>query len=159
MLVQCWHAQYVDRWYVGMQCCAGAGLEMTRELLPSLRSLVASPLVAAEMQSLAAAPILSPSSSRHRIVLAHCAPPARPGHAGPRLHWWRTTCTSHRVLNILFSVSAFRINQNLYQWHHVGYVLCCYQDRKVTRYSGYHRFDIIKYSGMYIMSFPMNFRI
>ena len=56
------------------------GLEMTRELLPSLRSLLASPL-----QSWAASPILSPSSSRHRIVLAHCAPPAQPGHAGPRL--------------------------------------------------------------------------
>ena len=30
---------------------AGAGLEMTRELLPSLRSPLASPPVAAEMQS------------------------------------------------------------------------------------------------------------
>ena len=66
------------------------GLEMTRELLPSLRSLLASPL-----QSWAAAPILSPSSSRHRIVLAHCAPPAQPGHAGPRLH--HTSLVTHHL--------------------------------------------------------------
>ena len=53
---------------------AGAGLEMTRELLPSLRSLVASPPVAAEMQSCAGAGLQLPSYPHRHHVTALSSP-------------------------------------------------------------------------------------